>query len=524
MILSYTSSVYGPGTIIGEKYRLAEQIGQGGMASIWRAVHVDLEREVGVKLLRIRGMDHEDQTQRFLAEAKVAAKIRHRNVVDIMDFGMHNEQPYMVMELLVGMDLAERITDGDPLPVPELIRLMRLALGGLGAVHDAGIIHRDLKPENIFLVKDADGIFPKLLDFGISRMASGRTLGSILPTEDGVIVGTPEYMAPEQARGLRDIDSRADIYSMAVIIYEVLTGRLPFWSENVGDLIVQITTGSAPTLAALRPDLGQPLSDVLERAMLRDPQQRFADARQFRQALADAADKTAEVSNTWARATATRFAVGSSRQWAAGDSLGPGSGSQIASASHRFASAKTPATMVPSPPVNGYKRAVSALSLAVAGLALFIFWPGASTPDLSEAAATTSTIERELEQVRVRLDGVPTGARVLLDGTPVQAMPIVIPKSGSVHDIEVIGAGLQPWRVKHRANESGAYRVITAANAPEESPSEEAERGGVSQSESAPSERTRERPRTARPRPSKRAPSSPGTSRMSGMLYRSPGF
>ena len=116
---------------------------------------------------------------------------------------MHEEQPYMVMELLVGMDLAEHVTDGEPLPVPELMRLMMLALGGLGAVHDAGIIHRDLKPENIFLVKDADGVFPKLLDFGISRMASGRRLGPIVPTEDGVIVGTPEYMSPEQARGSR---------------------------------------------------------------------------------------------------------------------------------------------------------------------------------------------------------------------------------------------------------------------------------------------------------------------------------
>ncbi len=279
------------GQIVGDRYRLEEPVGDGGMGCVWRATQLVLERSVAIKFLYARGPNPALQAERFLREARVAAAVDHRNVVDILDVGVTEEgQSYMVMTFLRGVTLADRLDKGPPLSVDELVRIVSLSLRGLDAVHKAGIVHRDLKPENIFLVDDPEGAYPRLLDFGISRILSSESgRRSPLTTREGVMVGTPQYMSPEQARGLRDLDERSDIYSMGVILYEALSGSLPFDSDAIGDLIIMIVSKQAPTLAQLRPEIGELLSDVVRRAMSKKREQRFETALEMQGALLDAA-------------------------------------------------------------------------------------------------------------------------------------------------------------------------------------------------------------------------------------------
>ncbi len=264
------------------------------MATIWEGTHLTLNRPIALKFVEL-GPNTSKMRARFLREARVAAAVRHRNVVDIVDFGTTDDgRPFMVMELLVGSTLAERLDSGPPMSVAESVRVMARVLSGLAAVHDAGVIHRDLKPENIFLVEDADGTYPKLLDFGVSRaMDPHGELTSVLPTVENAIVGTPQYMSPEQARGLRSLDHRSDLWSAGVILFELLTGVLPFQGDAVGDIIVQIATHKPPEFGSLRPDLVGPLELVVKRAMERRPEQRFQSAREMRSALLSAVAQTA---------------------------------------------------------------------------------------------------------------------------------------------------------------------------------------------------------------------------------------
>lgn len=271
-----------PGIIVGDKYRLEEPIGEGGMATVWRAVHTTLDRAVAVKFLEAVGTHAQSLAERFLREAKLAAGIRHRHVVDIIDFGVTDEgQPFMVMEFLVGQSLADRYTDGPPVTDWELLEIVAMILGGLASVHDAGILHRDLKPENIFLVRDSDGIYPKLIDFGVSK---GFTGGDRI-TRTGAVVGTPEYMSPEQARGLKEIGPASDLFAIGVVLYEGFCGETPFESENPGDVLIRVATEDAEPLSERRPDLPAEVVSLVHLALQKDPLERFSDARSMRDAV-----------------------------------------------------------------------------------------------------------------------------------------------------------------------------------------------------------------------------------------------
>jgi serine/threonine protein kinase len=279
-------------TIAG-RYRLASLIGEGGMASVWRAEDHTLKRSVAIKLLYVGGHRNAQLTvDHFLREARIAASIQHRNVIHIVDFGTTElGVPYMVMELLEGESLAARMEREPRLDMEEVVRLASLTLRGLAAVHDAGIVHRDLKPQNVFLQQDAEGLYPKILDFGISRsLAVSTERPSAVATQEGLVMGTPHYMAPEQARGEASIDKRADIYAMGAIIYEGITGRLPFDAETVGELLVKIISSQPPAMRAVRADVPQVLSDCVAQAMAPNRDHRFVDAKVFRRALQSAAD------------------------------------------------------------------------------------------------------------------------------------------------------------------------------------------------------------------------------------------
>jgi tRNA A-37 threonylcarbamoyl transferase component Bud32 len=282
------------GSSVGGRYRLDSLIGEGGMASVWRAEDETLRRPVAIKLLYFRSQREPETTaQQFLREARIAASVQHRNVIHIVDFGTTDDGvPYMVMELLHGESLGERMQRMPRLAPDEVLSLAGLTLRGLAAVHDAGIVHRDLKPQNIFLQQDGDAIYPKIIDFGISRSLENTSdRRSAVATQAGLVVGTPHYMAPEQARGEPEIDKRADIYSMGAIIYEGITGRLPFEGSNPGELLIKIISSEAPLIRDVAPHIPEVISDVIAQAMTHQRAHRFVDARAFRHALQSAADQ-----------------------------------------------------------------------------------------------------------------------------------------------------------------------------------------------------------------------------------------
>ena len=277
---------FAAGDLIGGRYRLDELIGTGGMGQVFRGVDTVLARPVAIKLVdAVESRRREEIMQGFLREARISAAIDHRNVVRILDFGTHGSTvPYMVMELLEGESLGDVLGRGDAMPFDWLLAIVTQVLDGLAAAHDAGIVHRDLKPENIYLVRDQGQVSPKILDFGISKFLDSNGTAQVT-TKHGHVVGTPAYMSPEQARGVRSIDQRSDIYSVGVVLYELLCGEMPFYSENPGDLMLMIMTTEAKPLAERVPEVGMAMSEVVSRAMSKRPEDRYQSVREMQKAV-----------------------------------------------------------------------------------------------------------------------------------------------------------------------------------------------------------------------------------------------
>jgi eukaryotic-like serine/threonine-protein kinase len=281
------------GDFIGNRYQLDRSIGQGGSGRIWLAQDTRLDRRVAIKFLQASNAYRRVRYARRVAlEAKIAASIQHRNVVQIYDFGTHSDEtPYIVMEALTGFTLGEAFDEGRSFSLDALIHIMSEVLRGMSAVHDAGIVHRDLKPENIFLVKESrENFSPKLLDFGISRSLEPESRRSAVTTTEGMIIGTPQYMSPEQARGDMMIDKRTDIYSIGTIMFEAFAGVVPFPAHSVAQLLIAVIQHPAPPTYSLVPQLGLELCSVVDKALQKDRDQRYAHAAEMHDALLSAAE------------------------------------------------------------------------------------------------------------------------------------------------------------------------------------------------------------------------------------------
>jgi serine/threonine-protein kinase len=275
------------GRVLGGKYRLVRQIGEGGMGTVWEAEHVELGRHVAVKLLRADCATTGVLLARFRREAQIAGRLGHDNVCEVLDVGTaEGGEQFLVLPLLRGEPLSALIAREGPLSVARAIDIGVQVLSGLEAAHQAGVVHRDLKPGNVFITAVGDrGDFAKLLDFGVSKVLAGSPLPVSTLTRAGGVAGTPHYMAPEQARGHRDQDHRVDVYAAGVILYEMLTGRLPFEGDSDNDLLIRIVTEPFKPPSALRPDLPPALGAIVLRAMSRDRDRRFSDAASMRTAL-----------------------------------------------------------------------------------------------------------------------------------------------------------------------------------------------------------------------------------------------
>ncbi|HET6334785.1 MAG TPA: serine/threonine-protein kinase [Polyangiales bacterium] len=263
------------GQIVGDKYRIDSLLGRGGMGAVFRATHLVSQKPVALKWMLASGSDDRARL-RFLREARMSARINHPNVVDVYDVGEQDGCWYLVMELLHGEPLRSRIKAG-PLSVDEALDLLVPAMHGVAAVHRAGVVHRDLKPDNIFLCKGSDGAprEAKVLDFGISA-ATELALDIPTLTEEGALLGTPAYMSPEQLQNARDIDARADVYSFGVILYEALTGRLPFTATTYAALVLAVIHQQPRPLAEACPGISDALSRIVLRALAKSPEDRYS--------------------------------------------------------------------------------------------------------------------------------------------------------------------------------------------------------------------------------------------------------
>lgn len=291
--LTLPSPYPAPGEVIDGKYQIERILGEGGMGCVARAYHMLLRAPVALKFMNPQFMTFPGAVERFINEGIASKKIRSDHVVPVDDVGkLPSGAPYLVMPCLEGMDLADQLArDGEPgLPVPRAIHFTLQILRGLQAAHANGIIHRDMKPSNCFVVKhDGESDFVKILDFGISKVVQP---GSASLTQTNSALGTPLYMSPEQARSPRDVDSRSDLYSVGVILYELLTGRTPFFSDSgeFTEILFKLFTTDAPPIKNSLPDLDDALAAAVHKALTRDTKDRFATALEMAEAIAPFAD------------------------------------------------------------------------------------------------------------------------------------------------------------------------------------------------------------------------------------------
>ncbi len=262
--------------MLAGRYRLDEQLGGGGFGTIWRAWHLTLDAPVAVKLIAQELADDENAVERFLREARAAAALRSPHVVQILDYGVDGDLPFIVMELLEGENLAERLARVGALGPEATLRILTEVTRAVARAHEAGITHRDLKPENVFLVKDLGVEIAKVLDFGLAKLDPGFRMGST-HTRTGALLGTPYYMSPEQINGTKEVDQRADLWALAVMAFELLTGSRPFQSDGLGELVLRICV-EAPPIPSQRAPVPVGFDAWFARAVAHQPEQRFQTA------------------------------------------------------------------------------------------------------------------------------------------------------------------------------------------------------------------------------------------------------
>ncbi|MGC4000663.1 MAG: serine/threonine-protein kinase [Anaeromyxobacter sp.] len=279
------------GSVLAGKYRITREIGRGGMAAVYEAENLGLGKRVAVKVLAAELTTSRVVRERFLREARASAAVRSPYICDVYDVGEFDNRPFLVMELLEGESLYDRMTRVRRLDIPITLKIMTQTAKGLAKAHSAGIVHRDLKPENLFLTRNEEGeIITKLLDFGLAKFyATSDGPAQARLTREGALFGTPAYMSPEQAKGRGEVDHRSDLWALGCITYECLTGHT-VWNvdQGVAMILAQVANAQIPLPSKLRPDLPPAFDKWLLKALQRSPEDRFQTAAQFMIALTEA--------------------------------------------------------------------------------------------------------------------------------------------------------------------------------------------------------------------------------------------
>lgn len=298
-----------PGTLIGQKYRVDGVLGWGGMGVVLRATHLELDAPVAIKVLHEELAQREEVVSRLLFEARASARLRGRHIVRVSDVArLESGAPYIVMELLEGADLAMILEERGSLPVNEAVDYVIQACEGLAEAHALGLVHRDLKPENLFIASTPEGGVLKILDFGISKAVEGSlscTPRTTLTSADNA-VGSPYYMSPEQMRAARDVDARADIWSLGAILFELLTGRCPFDAESIPSVCAKVLGDEPESLCALASDVPADLELIVDLCLRKDATERFQNVDE----LAAALRALVKNGGKWAENSSWRLASG----------------------------------------------------------------------------------------------------------------------------------------------------------------------------------------------------------------------
>lgn len=270
------------GRTLGGKYQIGTIIGEGGMGILYSGEQIAVKRKVAVKFLFPQARLRKKAVERFQNEARLAASVSHRNIVEVFDMGNTMEMiPYIVMEYLDGDILAD-IIEQEPLAMAMAVDITMGILSGLNAVHSKGIIHRDLKPGNVFIAEQAGGEQTvKIFDFGVSNVARSLEVKTVAVSIAGMVSGTPKYMSPEMARGKRHVNHKTDLYSAGVILYEMVTGRFPFSGRNYNELVANIATKEPVPPHVFNPLVSGGFEDIILKAIEKDPGRRFLNAAEF---------------------------------------------------------------------------------------------------------------------------------------------------------------------------------------------------------------------------------------------------
>ncbi|MEO8178929.1 MAG: serine/threonine-protein kinase [Deltaproteobacteria bacterium] len=286
MLPTPSRTEYAPGDIIIDKYRLLQLLGEGGMGSVWVAENMALKANVALKLIRA-DVAEASANDRFLSEARLAARLQHAAIVRVFDFGKtQNDEPFIVMELLEGETLGQRLTRLGSIDPVELCQTLLPIVDALHSAHGHGVIHRDLKPDNVFIAKaEGGGIQPKLLDFGIAKLRGESAFHTTKLTQAGTLIGSPDYMSPEQARGETDLDPRSDVWALCVLAYECLVGKPPFHGDNYNALLWSIIHDEPVPITVFQAGDSE-LWRLLKTGFAKDRNGRWDSARKLGEALA----------------------------------------------------------------------------------------------------------------------------------------------------------------------------------------------------------------------------------------------
>jgi len=398
------------GQVLAGKYRVERVLGAGGMGVVVAAHHLHLDERVAIKFLLPGMLANADAVSLFAREARAAVKIKSENVARILDVGtLETGAPYMVMEYLDGADLGTWVQRG-PLPIDQAVDFVIQACVAIAEAHGLGIIHRDLKPSNLFCVRGADGRLKiKVLDFGISKVTNLAAVRSTSSTKSGALLGSPRYMSPEHMQSAKAVDARTDIWALGIVLYELLTGRPPFASEMVAEIIIQIATHTPDPLRTFRPEVPEGLESVFRKCTEKDRDRRYPNVAELALALLPYAPRSSKAAVEKIVGIVQSFGLSAT-------ALSVPPSPAVASWAPTATQSALGGTAVP--PVAGRGRAIAIL---VAAVALFVAaaagWHVSRSGQAPRAATASETAIASTASASIATGG----------GTPIPAIPLANP-------------------------------------------------------------------------------------------------